>query len=49
MSADLVPEDAKRLADKARATMGQIQPMEAIASIKAPFPSFEDLELYPAA
>lgn len=49
MSADLVPEDAKRLADKARATMGQIQPMEAIASIKAPFPSFEDLDLYPAA
>ncbi|WP_341887210.1 hypothetical protein [Variovorax sp. YR752] len=46
-SADLVPEDAKRLADKARSTMGLIQPQEAIASIRAPFPSLEALALYP--
>jgi hypothetical protein len=46
-SPDLVPEDAKRLADKARATMGTIQPLEAIASIRKPFPLLEDLDLYP--
>lgn len=45
-SPDLVPEDAKRLADKARAAMGTIQPQEAIASVGQEFPSLEDLDLY---
>ena len=45
-SPDLVPEDAKRLADKARSTMGAIQAEEAIASTKKDFPDFEELNLY---
>lgn len=48
LSADLVPEDAKRLADRARATMSKIQSEESISSLKTWFPSFEDLGLYAA-
>lgn len=45
-SPDLVPDDARRLADKARSAMGLIQTHEAISSIRDAFPSLEALELY---
>lgn len=46
LSPDLVPDDANRLADKARTAMGLIQPVPSIASVNKPFPTFAELDLY---
>jgi hypothetical protein len=48
LSADLVPDDAERLAKKGRELMGLIQPETVIAlsDIDKPFPEYADLNLY---